>query len=155
VVVKRDFETQWLVGEVVELPVCYTQAPDLPALEASMREAIRAYYTLLSSSRANRSPTLWAPGVLRSRLEQTSPGLMKIGDIGVVFLKQNSSFCSSGRAFLVCQSARNGPLEGNKNRISFHSQPNRILITPDFASFPTENYGRSGSNGMDTTLLPT
>jgi predicted RNase H-like HicB family nuclease len=87
VVVEPDPETQWLVGEVVELPGCYTQAPDLPMLEANMPEAIRAYPILLSSSRTNRSPTLWAPGVLRSRLEQTSPGLMKIGDIGAVFLK--------------------------------------------------------------------
>lgn len=43
VVVERDPETQWLVGEVVELPGCYTQAPDLPTLEANMQEAIRAY----------------------------------------------------------------------------------------------------------------
>jgi predicted RNase H-like HicB family nuclease len=43
VVVEQDAESQWLVGEVVELPGCYTQAPDLPALEANLREAIRAY----------------------------------------------------------------------------------------------------------------
>ena len=43
VVVERDPETGWLVGEVVELPGCYTQAPDLPALEAAMREAMTAY----------------------------------------------------------------------------------------------------------------
>lgn len=43
VVVKRDPESQWLVGEVVELPGCYTQAPDLPALEVNVQEAIRAY----------------------------------------------------------------------------------------------------------------
>jgi predicted RNase H-like HicB family nuclease len=43
VVVERDPESGWLVGEVVELPGCYTQAPDLPNLEANMREAIRAY----------------------------------------------------------------------------------------------------------------
>ena len=30
IVVERDPESQWLVGEVVELPGCYTQAPDLP-----------------------------------------------------------------------------------------------------------------------------
>jgi len=28
---------------VVELPGCYTQAPDLPALEENIREAIRAH----------------------------------------------------------------------------------------------------------------
>jgi predicted RNase H-like HicB family nuclease len=43
VVVERDPESGWLVGEVVELPGCYTQAPDLPSLEANMREAIVAY----------------------------------------------------------------------------------------------------------------
>ena len=43
VVVERDPESGWLVGEVVELPGCYTQAPDLPSLEANIREAISAY----------------------------------------------------------------------------------------------------------------
>jgi predicted RNase H-like HicB family nuclease len=42
-VVERDPESGWLVGEVVELPGCYTQAPDLPTLEANMREAIIVY----------------------------------------------------------------------------------------------------------------
>ena len=42
-VVERDPESNWLVGEVVELPGCYSQAPDLPTLEANMQEAIRAY----------------------------------------------------------------------------------------------------------------
>jgi len=43
VVIERDSESGWLVGEVVELPGCYTQAPDLPSLEANVREAIAAY----------------------------------------------------------------------------------------------------------------
>jgi predicted RNase H-like HicB family nuclease len=43
VVIERDPESNWLVGEVVELPGCYTQAPDLPTLEANVQEAIRAY----------------------------------------------------------------------------------------------------------------
>ena len=43
VVVERDPESGWLVGEVVELTGCYTQAPDLPALEANLKEAITAY----------------------------------------------------------------------------------------------------------------
>ncbi len=43
IVVERDPESGWLVGEVVELPGCYTQAPDLPTLETNMREAIAAY----------------------------------------------------------------------------------------------------------------
>ena len=42
-VVERDMESNWLVGEVVELPGCYTQAPNLPSLEANIQEAIRAY----------------------------------------------------------------------------------------------------------------
>ncbi len=43
IVVERDPESNWLVGEVVELPGCYTQAPDLPTLETNIREAILAY----------------------------------------------------------------------------------------------------------------
>lgn len=43
VVVERDPESGWLVGEVVELPGCYTQAPGLPTLETNIQEAIRAY----------------------------------------------------------------------------------------------------------------
>lgn len=42
-VVERDPESGWLVGSVVELPGCYTQAADLPALERSIAEAIAAY----------------------------------------------------------------------------------------------------------------
>ena len=43
VIVERDPECGWYVGEVVELPGCYTQGPDLPSLEANMKEAIQAY----------------------------------------------------------------------------------------------------------------
>ena len=43
IVIERDPESGWLVGEVVELPGCYTQAPDLPSLEANAKEAIAAY----------------------------------------------------------------------------------------------------------------
>jgi predicted RNase H-like HicB family nuclease len=43
VVIERDPESRWLVGEVVELPGCYTQAPDLPSLEANVQEAIQVY----------------------------------------------------------------------------------------------------------------
>jgi predicted RNase H-like HicB family nuclease len=43
VVVERDPESGWLVGEVVELPGCYSQASDLPSLELAMKEAITAY----------------------------------------------------------------------------------------------------------------
>lgn len=43
VVIERDPESGWLVGEVVELSGCYTQAPDLPTLETNIHEAIRVY----------------------------------------------------------------------------------------------------------------
>ena len=43
VVVERDPESNWLVGEVVELPGCYSQAPDIQTLELNVREAIAAY----------------------------------------------------------------------------------------------------------------
>ncbi len=43
VIVERDPESDWLVGEVVELAGCYTQAPDLPTLEANIKEAIAGY----------------------------------------------------------------------------------------------------------------
>ena len=43
VVIERDPESGWYVGEVVELPGCYTQAPDLETLEANVAEAVRAY----------------------------------------------------------------------------------------------------------------
>ena len=43
VIIERDPESGWLVGEVVELPGCYSQAPDLPALEVNMKEAITVY----------------------------------------------------------------------------------------------------------------
>ena len=43
IVVERDPESQWMAEEVVELPGCYSQAPDLPTLEKNMQEAIRAY----------------------------------------------------------------------------------------------------------------
>lgn len=51
VVVERDVESGWLVGEVVELPGCYTQAPDLPSLDSGIREAIRAYLGTLCHSK--------------------------------------------------------------------------------------------------------
>ena len=43
VVIERDPESGWLVGEVVELSGCYTQAPDLPTLETNIQEAIHVY----------------------------------------------------------------------------------------------------------------
>ena len=43
VIIEKDPESGWLVGEVAELPGCYTQAPDMIALEQNIREAIQAY----------------------------------------------------------------------------------------------------------------
>lgn len=43
VVVERDPESGWLVGEVAELPGCYTQAKDMVDLEKNIREAIQVY----------------------------------------------------------------------------------------------------------------
>lgn len=43
VVVERDPETQWLVGEVVGLPGCHTEAKDLKSLQKNMQEAIQVY----------------------------------------------------------------------------------------------------------------
>lgn len=43
VVIERDLETGRLVGEVVELPGCHAEAPDLQSLKAYIDEAIRAY----------------------------------------------------------------------------------------------------------------
>jgi predicted RNase H-like HicB family nuclease len=43
VVVERDPESGWLVGEVAELPGCYTQARDMVELEKNIREAIQVY----------------------------------------------------------------------------------------------------------------
>lgn len=43
VVVEKDPESGWLVGEVVELLGCYTQAPDLAQLEINIKEAIAGY----------------------------------------------------------------------------------------------------------------
>lgn len=42
VVVERD-EDGWLVGRVVELPGCHTQAKSIAELERRIREAIRLY----------------------------------------------------------------------------------------------------------------
>ena len=41
VIVERDPESGWLVGEVAELPGCYTQAQDMVELEVNIREAIQ------------------------------------------------------------------------------------------------------------------
>ena len=48
VVIERDAESGWLVGEVVELPGCYTKAPNLPSLESNIREALSVYLNTAS-----------------------------------------------------------------------------------------------------------
>ena len=57
IVVERDPESQWLVGEVVELPGCYSQAPDLHGLEKNVREAIAAYLDTTSKEDDAPAPT--------------------------------------------------------------------------------------------------
>ena len=42
-IVERDPESVWLVGEIIELPGCLTQAPDLTSLERNIKEAISLY----------------------------------------------------------------------------------------------------------------
>lgn len=43
IIVERDPESGWLVGEVAELPGCYSQAENMTDLEKNMREAIQVY----------------------------------------------------------------------------------------------------------------
>jgi len=45
-IVERDPASGWLVGEVAELPGCYTQASDLPGLEHNVKEAIVGYQSV-------------------------------------------------------------------------------------------------------------
>ncbi len=42
-IIERDPESSWLVGEVAELPGCYTQAENMADLEKNIREAIQVY----------------------------------------------------------------------------------------------------------------
>jgi predicted RNase H-like HicB family nuclease len=42
-IVEQDPESGWLVGEIVELPGCMTQAPDLASLDKNIKEAISLY----------------------------------------------------------------------------------------------------------------
>ncbi len=42
-VIERDPESSWLVGEITELPGCYTQAENMAELEKNIREAIQVY----------------------------------------------------------------------------------------------------------------
>jgi len=53
-IVERDPESGWLIGEITELPGCYTQAPDLPALEVNLCEAITMY--LQTAGKIGKTP---------------------------------------------------------------------------------------------------
>ena len=48
-IVEQDPESGWFVGEVVELPGCFTQAPDLASLEKNISEAISLYLEVADS----------------------------------------------------------------------------------------------------------
>ena len=52
IIIERDPDSGWLVGEVVELPGCYSQAPDLPTLEHNMREAITVHLSVVDAEPA-------------------------------------------------------------------------------------------------------
>jgi predicted RNase H-like HicB family nuclease len=54
VIVERDPESGWLVGEVAELPGCYTQASDFPSLEKNIQEAIAVY--LQTAGKIEKAP---------------------------------------------------------------------------------------------------
>lgn len=43
VVIERDIDTGYFIGEVVELPGCYVEAPDLDTLKEYIADAIGAY----------------------------------------------------------------------------------------------------------------
>jgi predicted RNase H-like HicB family nuclease len=67
VVIERDPDSGWLVGEVVELPGCYSQAPDLPTLEHNIREAVTVYLkTTQETSPAPEFIGTWRIEVARS-----------------------------------------------------------------------------------------
>lgn len=61
VIVERDPESGWLVGDVAELPGCYTQASDLPGLEHNVKEAIVSYLSVSG----RREPALEFVGTFR------------------------------------------------------------------------------------------
>ena len=43
VIIECDPESKWLIREIIELPGCYTQAPDRTTLEKNIQEAAQAY----------------------------------------------------------------------------------------------------------------
>jgi len=43
VIVQRDLESGWLIGSVLELPGCHTEAEDEAGLHAAIQEALALY----------------------------------------------------------------------------------------------------------------
>ena len=52
IVIERDPESGWLVGSVVELPGCYSQAANMAELESNLRGAIQVYLETLDEAEA-------------------------------------------------------------------------------------------------------
>ena len=42
-VIQRDLESGWLVGHLIELPGCHTQASDIASLQVNIREVVELY----------------------------------------------------------------------------------------------------------------
>jgi predicted RNase H-like HicB family nuclease len=66
-IIERDLETGWLVGEVVELPGCHSEAPDLDSLKANLEEAIGVY--LEGADADDLTPTSQFVGTLRLEIQ--------------------------------------------------------------------------------------
>jgi predicted RNase H-like HicB family nuclease len=46
-IIEKDPESGWLVGEILELPGCYTQAKSIDGLIENIKEAIKVYLNTL------------------------------------------------------------------------------------------------------------
>lgn len=71
VLIERDLETGWLVGEVVELPGCHSEAPDLDTLKANLEEAIAVY--LEGADDDDVKPTSQFVGTIRLEIPAVAP----------------------------------------------------------------------------------
>jgi predicted RNase H-like HicB family nuclease len=71
IIIERDLETGWLVGDVVELPGCHSEASDLDSLKANLEEAIEAY--LAGADPEDLEPTSQFVGTLRLEIPATQP----------------------------------------------------------------------------------
>ena len=72
VVVERDPESTWVVGEVVELPWCFSQARTCGHLRRMCRRRFARIPRALNLKSHFRIS--WAPGGLRWRLDPAQPG---------------------------------------------------------------------------------